>query len=66
MGSGPKPEWTGIDKTVRDIFPEDWQRTWIPNSITALDHWIIQFGSFILVYSAATLTSSPLLSLLLV
>lgn len=27
MGSGPKPEWTGIDKTVRDIFPEDWQRT---------------------------------------
>jgi hypothetical protein len=25
MGSGPKPEWTGIDKTVRDIFPEDWQ-----------------------------------------
>lgn len=27
MGSGPKPEWTGIDKTVRDVFPEDWQRT---------------------------------------
>ena len=25
MGSGPKPEWTGIDKTVRNIFPEDWQ-----------------------------------------
>mmetsp|Transcript_58712 Transcript_58712/g.70035 ORF Transcript_58712/g.70035 Transcript_58712/m.70035 type:complete len:136 (-) Transcript_58712:93-500(-) len=25
MGSGPKPEWTGIDKKVRDIFPEDHQ-----------------------------------------
>lgn len=27
MGSGPKPEWTGIDAKVRAIFPEDWQRT---------------------------------------
>jgi hypothetical protein len=25
-GHGAKPEWTGIDKKVRDIFPEDWQR----------------------------------------
>ena len=25
MGHGPKPEWTGIDKTVRDVLPEDWQ-----------------------------------------
>mmetsp|Transcript_23308 Transcript_23308/g.54130 ORF Transcript_23308/g.54130 Transcript_23308/m.54130 type:complete len:134 (-) Transcript_23308:985-1386(-) len=25
MGSGPKPEWTGIDKVVRTYFPEDWQ-----------------------------------------
>lgn len=25
MGGGPKPEWTGIDKTVRGIFPEDYQ-----------------------------------------
>lgn len=39
MGSGPKPEWTGIDKTVRNIFPEDWQCTFcvlnsdIPDSI---------------------------------
>lgn len=28
MGShAPKPEWTGIDKTVRSIVPEDYQRT---------------------------------------
>lgn len=33
MGSGPKPEWTGIDKTVRNIFPEDWQRELIPDSL---------------------------------
>lgn len=26
MAGGPKPVWTGIDKKVRDIFPEDWQR----------------------------------------
>uniref|UniRef100_A0A7S1H2F8 Uncharacterized protein n=2 Tax=Thalassionema nitzschioides TaxID=33649 RepID=A0A7S1H2F8_9STRA len=25
MGGGPKPEWTGIDATVRSVFPEDWQ-----------------------------------------
>ena len=24
---GAKPEWTGIDKTVRSYFPEDYQRT---------------------------------------
>ena len=38
MGSGPKPEWTGIDKTVRDIFPEDWQCESIfniPDSLSA-------------------------------
>lgn len=29
MGGGPKPEWTGIDKTVRTYFPEDWMRTLI-------------------------------------
>lgn len=27
MGGGPKKEWTGIDKKVRDVFPEDHQRT---------------------------------------
>lgn len=26
MGSGPAPEWTGIDKVVRDVFPGDHQR----------------------------------------
>jgi len=26
MAGGPKPVWTGIDKTVRGYFPEDWQR----------------------------------------
>uniref|UniRef100_A0A7S1Y1D6 Uncharacterized protein n=2 Tax=Grammatophora oceanica TaxID=210454 RepID=A0A7S1Y1D6_9STRA len=25
MGSGPKPEWTGVDKVVRTYLPEDWQ-----------------------------------------
>mmetsp|Transcript_23629 Transcript_23629/g.39092 ORF Transcript_23629/g.39092 Transcript_23629/m.39092 type:complete len:127 (-) Transcript_23629:184-564(-) len=25
MAGGPKPVWTGIDKTVRGYFPEDWQ-----------------------------------------
>lgn len=24
-GHAPAPEWTGIDKTVRDVVPEDWQ-----------------------------------------
>lgn len=37
-GHGPKPEWTGLDKTVRSYFPEDYQRTFvvvvkIPNSL---------------------------------
>ena len=34
MGGGPKPEWTGIDKTVRTYFPEDWQRAFcfLPNA----------------------------------
>jgi hypothetical protein len=26
-GHGPKPEWTGLDKTVRTYFPEDYQGT---------------------------------------
>jgi hypothetical protein len=26
-GHAPKPEWTGIDKTVRSYVPEDYQRT---------------------------------------
>lgn len=26
-GGGPKPEWEGIDKVVRQYFPEDYQRT---------------------------------------
>jgi hypothetical protein len=26
-GHAPKPEWTGINKTVRSYFPEDYQRT---------------------------------------
>ena len=26
--SGPPPEWKGIDKTVRDVFPEDYQRAY--------------------------------------
>lgn len=25
MGGGAAPEWTGIDKIVRDKFPEDYQ-----------------------------------------
>ena len=25
MGSGAAPEWTGIDKVIRDKFPEDYQ-----------------------------------------
>lgn len=39
MAGGPKPVWTGIDKTVRGYFPEDWQREFlfvlenIPNSV---------------------------------
>jgi hypothetical protein len=28
--SGPPPEWTGIDKTVRSYFPEDYQRALRP------------------------------------
>ena len=31
MGGGAAPEWTGIDKIVRDRFPEDYQgRWWLP------------------------------------
>jgi hypothetical protein len=26
MGGGPAPEWEGIDKVVRDVFPQDHQR----------------------------------------
>ena len=26
MGSAPAKEWEGIDKVVRDVFPEDHQR----------------------------------------
>jgi len=26
-GHAPAPEWTGIDKVVRDVFPQDYQRT---------------------------------------
>ena len=25
MGGAAAPEWTGIDKTIRDVFPEDHQ-----------------------------------------
>ena len=25
MGSGAAPQWTGIDKVIRDKFPEDYQ-----------------------------------------
>merc|ERR1719223_428741 len=25
MGSAAQPQWTGIDKVIRDRFPEDWQ-----------------------------------------
>lgn len=25
MGSGAAPQWTGIDKVIRDRFPEDYQ-----------------------------------------
>jgi hypothetical protein len=24
-GHAPAPKWEGIDKVVRDVFPEDWQ-----------------------------------------
>ena len=27
MGGGPAPEWEGIDKVVRGVFPGDHQRT---------------------------------------
>lgn len=26
-GHAPAPEWTGIDKVVRGVFPKDYQRT---------------------------------------
>lgn len=44
-GHGPKPEWTGLDKTVRSYFPEDYQRTLvvvvkIPNSPFLFTHSI--------------------------
>jgi hypothetical protein len=30
--SGPPPEWEGIDKVVRGVFPADYQRTCLRNS----------------------------------
>jgi hypothetical protein len=37
MASGPAPEWQGIDKVVRGVFPHDHQRKFscfeIPNSL---------------------------------
>ena len=29
MGGGPPPEWEGIDKVVRGVFPQDYQREFL-------------------------------------
>ena len=29
MGGGPPPEWEGIDKVVRGVFPQDYQRKFL-------------------------------------
>jgi hypothetical protein len=39
MASGPAPEWQGIDKVVRGVFPHDHQRTFFFEIPYSLHFW---------------------------